>query len=330
MKKRLIAVAIAATLLVISILMQSISFLTSDTFKETSSGMFSDEQGPKEEVIENGSSASRIAKVNVEGTIMSNQGSNPFGSQGYNHSSMMEQLDEIKKDDTIEGVLLYVNSPGGGVHESAQLHEKLKEIKDEGKKLYVSMGGMAASGGYYISTPADRIFASEETFTGSLGVIMQNTNYKELANEYGIKFNTFKSGEFKDIMSPTKDMTEEDREIIQSLVDESYQGFVDVISNGRDMPKEKVRELADGRIYSGQQAVDNGLIDSIGFEDDAMNALKKEVGGNPEVIELKPATESLFGIPFDVKSFMPNSEVRLIEEMIQDRQGPRLMYKYTE
>ncbi|MFC7322793.1 signal peptide peptidase SppA [Halobacillus campisalis] len=330
MKKRLIAIGIAVALLLIGILSQSIGFLMSDTFSDSSQGMFSNEdEGPQEKVMEEGSSSERIARISVDGTIMSGQGGNLFEGEGYNHELFLEQLDTIKEDSTIKGVLLYVNSPGGGVFESAEIHDKLLEIKEEGKQLYVSMGGMAASGGYYISAPADQIFASNETFTGSLGVIMQSINYEELANEYGVKFNTIKSGEFKDIMSPTKEMTEEDREILQTLVDESYQGFVDVISEGRDMPEDEVIDIADGRIYSGQQAVENGLIDNIGFEEDALQALKDEMGTNPEVIEYTSG-ETIFGFPVNVESFLPNSEVKWINEMIDNRQGPRMMYMYTE
>ncbi|MCP3029127.1 signal peptide peptidase SppA [Halobacillus sp. A5] len=332
MKKRLIAIGIAASLLVIAILIQSISFLTSNTFSDTSDGLFggNSSEGPTEEVVESGSSSERIARISVEGTIMSGQGSNPFMGEGYNHEALLEQLEAIKEDSSINGVLMYVNSPGGGVFESAEIHDKLNELKEEGKSLYVSMGGMAASGGYYISAPADQIYASEETFTGSLGVIMESVNYEELADEYGVEFNTIKSGEFKDIMSPTREMTEQDEEILQTLVDESYQNFVNVISEGRDMPEDEVREIADGRIYSGQQAVDNGLIDDIGFEEDALAALKEEVGGDPEVIEYNPSGETLFGMPIDVRSFLPTSEVKWVNEMIEQRQGPRLMYMYSE
>ncbi|WP_431800657.1 signal peptide peptidase SppA [Halobacillus andaensis] len=332
MKKRLIAVGIAGGLLIIAILIQSISFLTSSTFTESSQGLFGrdDSEGPTEEVIESGSSSNRIARISVEGTIMSGQGSNPFMSEGYNHEALLEQLEAIKEDSTIDGVLMYVNSPGGGVFESAEIHDKLNELKEEDKSLYVSMGGMAASGGYYISAPADQIYASEETFTGSLGVIMESVNYEQLADEYGVEFNTIKSGEFKDIMSPTREMTEEDEEILQTLVDESYEGFVDVISEGRGMSEDEVREIADGRIYSGQQAADNGLVDNIGFEEDAMNALKEEVGGSPEVIEYNPSGETFFGVPIDVRSFLPTSEVKWVNELIEQRQGPRLMYMYSE
>ncbi|WP_082235112.1 signal peptide peptidase SppA [Halobacillus massiliensis] len=327
-KKRILAIGIAAGLLIIGILTQSLGFLMSDTFNN-SRNMFNEDDAPSEKVVERGSDSNRIARLTVDGTIVSGQGSNPFSGEGYNHELFMKQLETIKEDNTVKGVLLYVNSPGGGVFESAEIHDKLLELKEEGKNLYVSMGGMAASGGYYISAPADQIFASNETFTGSLGVIMQSINYEELANEYGVKFNTIKSGEFKDIMSPTKEMTEGDREILQTLVDESYQGFVNVISEGRDMPEDEVRELADGRIYSGQQAVENGLVDQIGFEEDALNALKEELGGNPQVFEYSK-TENFFGVPISVESFLPNNEIKWINEMIDKRQGPRMMYMYTE
>ncbi|KGX91334.1 signal peptide protein [Pontibacillus halophilus JSM 076056 = DSM 19796] len=331
MNKRIIAVAIAGALLIIAGLSEALSATrSSGGIADTSREMLAGNMASQEKIIEQGSANSRIARIEVDGAITSGQGTSPLGSVGYNHDKFLEKLEQIQEDDTIKGVLLYVNSPGGGVFESAQIHDKLQEMKEDGKKLYVSMGGMAASGGYYISAPADVIYASNETLTGSLGVIMQSINYKELANEYGIKFNTIKSGEFKDIMSPAKEMSDEDRAILQELVDESYQGFVDVISEGRGMSEEQVREIADGRIYSGQQAMDNGLVDEIGFEEDALNALKKAIGGNPQVVEYKTNGGSLFGFPLDIQSFLPNSDVKWIEQLIQQRQGPTLMYMYAE
>ncbi|UOR13759.1 signal peptide peptidase SppA [Halobacillus amylolyticus] len=332
MNKRIVASIIAASILLIAIAFQSIGFFMNKSFSENTASMLPSNQKLEEKVIERGSATKRIAQINLEGTIMNNPGSNPnpFGGGGYQHEQFIERLETIKEDNTIKGVLLYVNSPGGGVYESAEIHEQLLEIKDAGKTIYVSMGGMAASGGYYISAPAHRIFASNETFTGSLGVIMQSINYQELANNFGVKFNTFKSGEFKDIMSPTKPMSEEERQIIQSLVDESYEEFVDVIAEGRNMPEDKVYDLADGRIYSGKQAVENGLVDEIGFKDDALSALKEEIGGDPQVIEYKNnSIGSFFGLPL-AKSLLPNSEIRFIEQLISNRQGPTLMYMYSE
>ncbi|UOQ92109.1 signal peptide peptidase SppA [Halobacillus shinanisalinarum] len=332
MNKRIVASIIAASILLIAIAFQSIGFFMNESFSENKASMLPGGQQPEEKIIERGSATKRIAQISLEGTIMNNPGSNPnpLGGGGYQHEQFIEKLETIKEDNSIKGVLLYVNSPGGGVYESAEIHDQLQEIKEAGKTIYVSMGGMAASGGYYISAPAHRIFASNETFTGSLGVIMQSINYQELANNFGVKFNTFKSGEFKDIMSPTKPMSDQERQIIQSLVDESYEEFVDVIAEGRNMPKDKVYDLADGRIYSGKQAVENGLVDEIGFQDDALNALQKEIGGDPQVIEYKDnSIGAFFDLPL-AKSLLPNSEIRFIEQLISNRQGPTLMYMYNE
>lgn len=331
MNKRIVASIIAVTIFIVAIAFNAIGSFLSDESKSATALFASASDKPEEHIIESGSPTNRIAKLSIEGAIIDSptSGSNPFNSGGYQHEQMMNQLETIKEDSSIKGLLLYVNSPGGGVYESAQIHDQLKEIKEAGKTIYVSMGGMAASGGYYVSAPADQIFASQETLTGSLGVIIQSINYHELANEYGIKFNTIKSGKFKDILSPSKPMSEAEREIIQGLVDESYQQFVNVIEQGRKMSEQKVIELADGRIYSGSQALENGLIDQLGFEDDALTALKEKIGGNPQVFEYKNGIGSFFNLPF-AKSFLPNSEWRFLSEMINNRQGPTLMYMYSE
>lgn len=332
MNKRMGASIIAASILIIALAFQLVGFFTSDNEGENEAmSLFSNNEKLEERVVERGSGNNRIVQLSLEGAIMDNPNSNPnpFGGGGYQHDRFLKKLDTIKDDNSIKGVHLYVNSPGGGVYESAEIHDKLLEIKEAGKTIYVSMGNLAASGGYYVSTPADRIFAANDTFTGSLGVIMESINYQELANEYGVKFNTIKSGEFKDIMSPTKEMTEADREILQTLVDDSYQQFIDVIVQGRDMSEDRVRELADGRIYSGKQAVENGLVDEIGFREDTLKALKEEVGGNPQVFEYKNNFNSFFNLPI-AESLLPNSEIRHLERLISERQGPTLMYMYTE
>ncbi|WGI63510.1 signal peptide peptidase SppA [Escherichia coli] len=188
-----------------------------------------------------------------------------LGGEAYDHRAFLKELDKAKDDASVKGVLLRVNSPGGGVYESAEIHKKLEEVKKAKKPIYVSMGSMAASGGYYVSTPAKKIFASPETLTGSLGVIMQSLNYAKLADNLGIKYETIKSGKFKDIMSPNRDMTKDERDIMQSMVDNSYEGFVKVISEGRGMSKQDVKKIADGRIYDGTQAKSNGLVDELGY-----------------------------------------------------------------
>ena len=179
----------------------------------------------------------------------------------------------------MKGVVLEVNSPGGVVIESAEIHEKLVQIKEQREiPIYVSMGTYAASGGYYIAAPADKIFAQKETITGSIGVIMQAINYEELAEKVGIKFETIKSGQHKDMLGGSRASTEEEKAMLQEIINESYEDFVDVIEQGRGMTEAQVKTVADGRILGGTQAVRAGLVDDIGKLEDAIAALRADYG----------------------------------------------------
>ncbi|GGB03078.1 signal peptide peptidase SppA [Macrococcus hajekii] len=334
MNKRIIALLVAASLLILSVATSLFTTDFTDSFTKELEGQL-DTGTLDEKSIEGTDMSNRIARVEVDGVIQDTGSPSVFAQETYNHESMMQQLEQIKEDKSIKGVLMVVNSPGGGVYESAEIYDKINEIKKSGKKVYVTMKNMAASGGYYISAPADKIFASRETLTGSLGVIMQSMNYKELADKYGVKFNTIKSGAHKDIMSPTKEMDAEERKILQSLVDESYDQFVKVISDGRHISQQEVKKLADGRVYSGLQAQKNGLVDEIGLEEDALKALKKDIKSNDaEVIEFAP-TDSIFGEnPFAAQSFvkkmMGNDDLAAIKELMSKRQGTTPMYLYGE
>lgn len=336
MSKRVIAMIIAAVLFILG---TSVSFFTSavttnfsKSFEEATN-MKNDELSTT--VLEGTDGANQIARVEVDGVIQDTGVPGLFDEAGYNHTKTLQTLDQIKDDDNIKGLMLVVNSPGGGVYESAEIHDAIKAIKKSGKKVYVTMKNMAASGGYYISAPADKIYASSETITGSLGVIMQSMNYKELADKYGVKFNTIKSGPHKDIMSPTKEMDEEERKILQSFVDESYNAFVKVISEGRHIDTAQVKKIADGRIYSGLQAKKLNLIDEIGMEKDALKAMKEDLKAkNAEVIEFK-ADDSFFGKDFFaantfVKQLMGQSDVDRVQQILSKRQGLEPMYLYGE
>jgi protease-4 len=245
----------------------------------------------------------------------------------------MKKLEYIKEDDTVKGIILKVNSPGGGVVESAEIHDKLIEIQKETKKpVYVSMGSMAASGGYYISAGAKKIFASEETLTGSLGVIMQGINYEGLADKYGVDFVTIKSGQYKDIMSPTRQMTEDERQILQSMIDNSYEGFVKVISEGRNMTTEQVKEIADGRIYDGRQAKELNLIDDFGYlEDVIQQMMEDEKLKDAKVVRYTDAIGfgSLLNLKVQ-KLIGTDNEMTGIMEILSRPNSPRLMYLYAE
>jgi protease-4 len=226
-----------------------------------------------------GDGASKIAVVPVEGTIASADDSLGGTQPTVTPEGLADALRQAGGDPTVAAVVLEVNSPGGGVTASDEMHQSILDFKENtGKHVVVSMGDTAASGGYYISTAADRIVANETTLTGSLGVIFQLTNFAEAADKYGIKQEVIKSGKYKDIGNSFRELKPEEREIFQSIVDESYAQFVDVISVGRNIPEERVREIADGRVYSGLQAEELGLVDSFGGLDEASAAAGRLAG----------------------------------------------------
>ncbi|EAD2800554.1 signal peptide peptidase SppA [Listeria monocytogenes] len=334
--KRWVALGIVFALLIVSALAKFTSSQiasmeeSSPTFVES---LFADTGELTETVIEEGGDDT-IAVLSVDGTIQDTGDSGSLlGGGGYDHSFFMQQLEQVRNDDYIQGVLLYVNSPGGGVMESAQIRDKILQIqKERNIPFYVSMGSMAASGGYYISAPADKIFASKETLTGSLGVIMQGYDYSELMKKLGVSDNTIKSGEYKDIMSGTRPMTEDEKKIMQSMIDDSYNEFVKVVAKGRGMSAEEVRKIADGRIYDGRQAKENGLIDEFGYQEDALEALKKEQG-------LADATVIQYDAPEDFSSLFSvaaqkisgqNADISQLIKLTGTLKAPRMMYLYGE
>jgi protease-4 len=218
-----------------------------------------------EEEYVSGGGPDKIAVVPVEGEIVSADSTVAGVQPTTTPEGLADALQQAKDDASVAAVVLEVNSPGGGVTASDEMQQSILDFKrSSGKPVVVSMGDVAASGGYYISTAADRIVANETTLTGSLGVIFALTNFSELADRYGVEQEVVKSGEFKDMGSSFRNLTPEEREILQSIVDESYDEFVAVIVEGRGLSEERVREIADGRIYSGEQAKELGLVDSFG------------------------------------------------------------------
>ncbi len=325
-KKRWLALGIAAVIFFASILMNSISLLATDD------GAMTELFEAGEEVIQEGNYEQKIVVLDIDGTIADTGDTSSFlSSEGYHHQTLLNHLDTVAMDDTISGLILEVNSPGGGVHESAEIHRKIQAIKKTGKPVYVSMGSMAASGGYYVSAPADQIYASPETLTGSLGVIMQSYNFEGFAEKYGIEMVTIKSGEFKDIGNSFRDMTDEEKNIMQSLVDNSYSQFVDVIADGRGMSEEEVRKVADGRIYDGRQAMELNLVDELGYLDDAIAGMKKnEKLADAAVVKL---TDSIgFGSMLNLKLAQwvdGNDEASILKSIMTENQSPQLMYLYS-
>ncbi|HEX6709169.1 MAG TPA: signal peptide peptidase SppA [Rubrobacter sp.] len=238
-----------------------------------------------------GDGADKIAVVPVEGEITSADVSLGGTQPTVTPEGLADALRQAGQDTSVAAVVLEVNSPGGGVTASDEMHQSILDFKkNTGKPVVVSMGDTAASGGYYISTAADRIVANETTLTGSLGVIFQLNNFAEAADKYGIKQVVIKSGKYKDIGNAFREMKPEEREIFQSIVDDSYSEFVDVISEGRDIPKDRVREIADGRVYSGSQAKQLGLIDSFGGLDEA-SALAGKLAGTSDITVVRYVQE---------------------------------------
>ncbi|WNS74599.1 signal peptide peptidase SppA [Bacillus sp. DTU_2020_1000418_1_SI_GHA_SEK_038] len=333
--KRWAALGIAGVLFVFSIVTNFLTGLAFKDFETSITDLFaSSNAGFVEEIMDEGNQMKKIVVLDLDGVIQdTGEATSIFTSAGYNHKSFMKKLEQIKDDSTVKAVVIRVNTPGGGVVESAEIHDKIKEIQSETKKpVYVSMGSMAASGGYYISAPADKIFASPETLTGSLGVIMQGVNYAGLAEKYGVDFVTIKSGPYKDIMSPSREMTAEEREILQKMIDNSYEGFVKVISEGRNIPVAQVKEIADGRIYDGRQAQELNLIDGFGYLDDVIETLKQD--HKLKGAQVVRYTENLgFGSIFSMgaQKLMGNDiEMAGLMKLLSQPNSPRLMYLYAE
>ncbi|MGD2124704.1 MAG: signal peptide peptidase SppA [Desulfobacteraceae bacterium] len=211
----------------------------------------------------------RIGVIPIEGTITDSQ-------------PIVSQLVNFKKDNRIKAIILRVNSPGGGVAPSQEIYREVRKTITA-KKVIASMGSLAASGGYYIASAADRIVANPGTLTGSIGVIMEFVQLEALLKKIGVGMEVLKSGEFKDIGSPHRKMTEREKELIRSLILDIQKQFVDAVAMGRHISVEEVQEIADGRILSGAQSKELGLVDQLGNFEDAVELAKRMAGIEGEV-----------------------------------------------
>jgi len=234
-----------------------------------------------------GSGESKIAQIDVKGIIMSQQIS-LFGPSVNMVERIKKQLRRATKDENVVAILLVVDSPGGGVTASDELWNEVKKAQEE-KPVIVHMGDLCASGGYYVSAPANHIMASPTSVTGSIGVIMSLMDLSSLMQDkLGVKENNITSGPYKDIGAMSRPMTDEERAILQAIVDDMYGRFVDIVAEGRaghgPIPADKdeaqavVRKIADGRIYTANQALENGLVDGIGYLEDAQKKAKELAG----------------------------------------------------
>lgn len=289
------------------------------------------EQEWNETIVDVGSDVGSIVIVELNGVIEDLGSQNIWSTSGYDHGRFLRQLDHAAEDPLVHGIILRVNTPGGGVVESAEIYEKIVQIQEQyNKPVFVSMGNMAASGGYYISAPATKIVASPQTITGSIGVIMEQINVAGLAEKYGVKINTIKSGPYKDILSPTREMTDEEREILQRLIDESYEEFVRIIAEGRKMPIEEVRALADGRIYSGKQALELNLVDALGNLDDTIAMMKEHLGKDYDVIQYETSIGWTQLLTMSLKKQWTDHELSILERLLSYDRSPTLKYLYVQ
>jgi protease IV len=229
-------------------------------------------------IIEGGALANeRIALVRIEGVIL-------------DAKETIEEIERYGENPTIKAIILRINSPGGAVVPSHEIHKEIKRIRAESKKkVIVSMGTVAASGGYYIASASDRIVANPGTLTGSIGVIMELANVTGLLEKIGVESVVVKSGRHKDIASPFRRMEKEEREILQRVLDDVHLQFIEVVSEGRGLEMSQVRRLADGRIFTGRQAKELGLVDDLGGLQDTIRMAAEMVGikGKPQIVETK-------------------------------------------
>ncbi|OHE21770.1 MAG: multidrug transporter [Syntrophobacterales bacterium RBG_19FT_COMBO_59_10] len=229
---------------------------------------------------------------------------------------IIDQITEFSDDSGIRAVVLRIDSPGGGVAASQEIYQAVIQLRTK-KKVVVSMGAVAASGGYLIATAADRIMANPGTITGSISAVMHFANVEELLKKVGVKSSVVKSGKFKDIGSPTREMTSEERELFQGIVDDIYDQLVTTISENRKIPLEKVVKLADGRIFSGRQALDLDLVDELGGLQDAVLLAGKlsNIEGKPAVVHAVKKRTSLW-------KYLLENMASVVAEKIGPRAAP--------
>jgi protease-4 len=224
----------------------------------------------------------RIELVSLDGAISGGRAS------ASGAMAVRDRLRELIDEDSVKGVLLSINSPGGTVGASKELYEAVKDLSEK-KPVVVSMLDQATSGGYYAASAATKIYANAGTLTGSIGVILSGFNAKELLDKVGIQSQTIKTGPYKDIFSPFRELAEPERQLLQELLQSTYQEFITDVSKGRKLDLEVVRKLADGRIYTGKQAKENKLVDALGTLDQAiadLRVLSRKKFNLPEAKEL--------------------------------------------
>lgn len=259
-----------------------------------------------------------IATLYIEGTIEN-------ANNSYNQKWLLNTINKLANDKNNVAIALFINSPGGGVYQSDEVYLALQNYKTSGKKVYAYMGSMAASGGYYISCAAEKIYANRNTLTGSIGVIAgQSFDLTGLFEKMGIKSETIHAGKNKNMGNYNEPLSAEQKAILQSVADECYDQFVGIVANSRHMSIADVEKLADGRVYTAKQALNNGLVDYIDTFEHMLDSLKEETTGeNTAVKEYKyerkqTALDIFMGAATNLKETEAASKLGLPESVVQD------------
>ena len=218
-----------------------------------------------------------VGWVTIRGPIFASESSKPWE---HGSEQIARRIESLAETSGVKSIVLDINTPGGSVGAVQEIYSRILRMKKEhpGLKFVALFGDVAASGGYYVASACDKIVAHPGTLTGSIGVIFEVTNLQGLFTKIGFKMDPIKSGKHKDIGSPGREMTAEERKIMQDLIDDAYGQFLQAVSDGRHMPVDQVKPLADGRIFSGNQAIRNGLVDQLGDSHDAL-MLAAKLGG---------------------------------------------------
>lgn len=265
-----------------------------------------------------------IAIIEVNGTIVSGSAGGSYASAGLaGADDVIQAIRFADQDPDVEAILLKVNSPGGSVVASDLIYQELAATT---KPIVVLMGELTASGGYYISMAGDHLIANPNSLTGSIGVISTFPNAEALFENVGLEFTVFTSGEAKDFGSLYRDMTPEEIEYWQAVIDETYEGFVQIVVDGRGLPIEQVRAVADGRVFTGRQALELGLIDEIGYEHDALKKAASLGGIQGPVRVIRFGTdEGLFSI---LGGLSPAGSQLLPRDFLDRMLMPRLEFRW--
>lgn len=245
---------------------------------------------------------SKVAVVEVKGIITDSQ-------------KIIEDIDDFSGDDRVKAIVIRIDSPGGGVAPTQEIYDALLEAGKK-KKVVASMGSVAASGGYLLACGADKIVANPGTITGSISAVMHFANFQELMQKIGVSTSVIKSGKFKDIGSPAREMTEEEKTLLQQVVDDVNEQLIDTVADRRKIPKEMVRQIADGRIMTGRQALKAGLVDFLGNRKYAVRLAAKLAGMEGEPEEVYPVRKQ----PFLSDFLMENMAMFVKKALVQESQ----------